>query len=167
MCRYRKTLYQCNHARLSPSPHTVCSTAAAGEGEGARCEVVATHACLTVRAARPCDACAARQAALDRTFAEVRGRLASLRRHLDDAYGGCMRAVDEAGLGDEDGEGKGEMTVTTRVGGRGEGDEKQTVVAMVRGVEGQKQQQDPPADPVEAFLRMKRAEKHSHLMMLG
>lgn len=88
--------------------------------------------------------------------------MAGLRRHLDEAYGECLRHVD--GVGADGPGGKAEKEKENRIeigeGPKGRGKGKRD--------EGGKKGEDAVADdPVAAFLKMKRNEKYAHLMMLG
>ncbi|KAI0398972.1 hypothetical protein F4802DRAFT_83279 [Xylaria palmicola] len=153
MCRYRKSIFQCNCTQLSPEALTLCAVQQAYLAGGATepCGLVTSHTCATVRVPRLCGTCGAKKAALDRTFAEVKRRMAGLRRHLDESYGDCMKHMDES-FGERKGKGK------------GKGKEKKT--EKEKGETATKAETEP-VDPVEAFLRKKRAEKHANLMMLG
>ncbi|KAI0802141.1 hypothetical protein GGR55DRAFT_667021 [Xylaria sp. FL0064] len=110
MCRYRRSMWSCNHSQLSAEPHATYST---------------------IRIARLCGCCGTKKASLDKQFSDVKARMATLKQHLDEKYGDCVKHVNEAGLELNDGEN------TKKV------------------------------DPIAEFLRMKRNEKYSNLMMLG
>ncbi|KAI1184536.1 hypothetical protein F5B17DRAFT_78405 [Nemania serpens] len=161
MCRYRQSIFTCNHTQPSPSRIITCSTQQAFESgrSSSPCGVAKTHACTTIRVPKLCEPCAAQKARLDSRFSDVRTRMAGLRRHLDEAYGECLRHVDGVG---EEGVGKGKEK-------KNEKNESEIREAMKgcgkEGKEGDEVVVDE--DPVEAFLKMKRNEKYSHLMMLG
>lgn len=146
MCRYRKTLFLCNHSALSSAPQIPCATHLAHTSSpltSPPCTTASTHACSTVRVSRLCGSCSDKKQSTDRRLSEVKVRIAGLRDRLSEVYGDCARHLDEVGVEVEGVHGKS--------GSEG-------------GSEGMKEEEE---DPVQAFLRKKRAEKDSHLMMLG
>ncbi|KAI1813705.1 hypothetical protein GGS20DRAFT_463738 [Poronia punctata] len=155
MCLYRKSVFSCNHSQIASTPLSLCcaaqnqssSSSSSSQQQEKMCEEVQTHGRSTIRIARPCDICRAKKDASDEIFEEVKRRMAVLREHLEGSYGECLKLVGEAGVKVEE-----EMPVVKKkkVEGESEGEG-----------EGEKK------DPVAEFLRMKRSEKHSHLMMLG
>ncbi|KAI1111815.1 hypothetical protein F5Y14DRAFT_464302 [Nemania sp. NC0429] len=153
MCRFRQSIFTCNHTQPSPSRIISCPTQQAYEAGKfpSPCGVAKTHACTTIRAERLCDSCAARKERLDNRFSDVRTRIAGLRKHLGEAYGECLKHVDGV---DGAGQGKG-------ASGSGKSGEKR------EGEAAKGQDEKAVDDPVEAFLKMKRNEKYAHLMMLG
>ncbi|KAI2623658.1 hypothetical protein GGS21DRAFT_533606 [Xylaria nigripes] len=145
MCRYRKSIFLCNHSQFPAEPLSICP-----EQQGylagtvaQPCKVVSTHGCSTIRISRLCQCCHIKQVSLDTTFMNLKGKISELRQHLDEAYGDCIKHVDEAGLEPE----------------KKPSDAKEDPKAKKEG--------DKEIDPVVAFLKMKRNEKYSHLMMLG
>lgn len=142
MCRYRKSIFLCNHSQLSAEPHTICAAQRdymSGRSAEA-CDEINTHTRTTLRISKLCDRCGTKKATLDRRLSDVKTKMAELRQHLTEAYGDCVKHVYEAGL---------EPGVKMED-------------AKSAGDAGPKK-----SDPVEEFLRMKRTEEHSHLMMLG
>ncbi|KAI3332248.1 hypothetical protein HD806DRAFT_546400 [Xylariaceae sp. AK1471] len=145
MCRYRKSLFLCNHSQLSQEPFIICAAQRDYlSGTAAEpCDTVKTHSCSTIRVPRLCEHCENKKITTEQRFTDVKTKMAELRQHLDRMYGDCMKHVEGAGLEPEakpsDGDG----------GGKEEEDRKEEF------------------DPVEEFLRKKMNEKHSHLMMLG
>ncbi|KAH8163507.1 hypothetical protein CIB48_g4745 [Xylaria polymorpha] len=121
MCRYRRSIYSCNHTQLSTEPFVICSlqkdylSGASTEP----CNVADTHTCSTIRVWSLCPVCE-----------DTRGELD---RRLDEH-------IDEADLKPES-----------------EGDAKSD----------EAKDTDAKLDPVAAFLKAKKNEKYSHLMMLG
>jgi hypothetical protein len=150
MCRYRKSLFLCNHSQLSQEPFIICAAQQDHLSRTAAepCGTIETHGCGTIRVSHLCGYCAAKRITVDRRFENVKVKMADLRRHLDEVYGDCMKHLDEAGLefgtqpGDMEGGGN------SRTGG-GEEERKQS------------------EDPVQEFLSRKMNEKYSHLMMLS
>ncbi|KAI1304836.1 hypothetical protein F5Y03DRAFT_406819 [Xylaria venustula] len=138
MCRYRRSMFLCNHSQLSAAPQWFCSAQrdyVAGKSDQP-CDEVGTHTCSTIRVPQLCVSCGTRKATLDQRLSEVKSKMAELKQHLNESYGECVKHVFEAGL---------ESEVKTK------GDEKDS----------------KKADPVAEFLKMKRSEKHANLMMLG
>jgi hypothetical protein len=148
MCRYRKSLFLCNHSQLCQDPFIICSaqrdfvSGAATEP----CDVIKTHSCSTIRVSRLCEYCEEKKITTDQRFTNVKSRMAALRKHLDKIYGDCVKHVEEAGL---------------------EPVEKSSDVGVLHGRGKEDRERERELDPVEEFLRKKMSEKHSHLMMLG
>ncbi|KAI0451579.1 hypothetical protein F5B21DRAFT_486499 [Xylaria acuta] len=146
MCRYRRSIYLCNHTQLSAEPFITCS-AQRGFISGASsepCDLADSHTCSTIRFWHLCQGCEGKKVALDSRLSELKSKMAELRQHLDETYDNCMKHIDEASLkpaseGDDE---------------KSEGEEE-------------KKKEEEKIDPVAAFLKMKKSEKHSHLMMLG
>ncbi|KAI1426505.1 hypothetical protein F5Y12DRAFT_742427 [Xylaria sp. FL1777] len=103
------------------------------------CDEIKTHTCSTIRVTQLCESCGQRKTTLDRRLSGVKTKMAELRQHLTEAYGDCVKHVYEAGLEEE--------------ANAKDGNERGADVIKI--------------DPIQEFLRMKRNEKHSHLMMLG
>ncbi|KAI0521303.1 hypothetical protein F5B22DRAFT_644028 [Xylaria bambusicola] len=141
MCRYRKSVFQCNHSQVSPRPQKPCQDQLdfiAGK-RTEPCETVTTHISTTVRVPQLCEDCESRKTRIDGKLSNVKTKMNELKRQLSEAYGDCVKHVSESGL-------ESEAKVE---------DEKD-------GSEAEPGQLDP-----EEFLRRVRNEEHSHLMMLG
>ncbi|GAW11945.1 hypothetical protein ANO14919_012980 [Xylariales sp. No.14919] len=145
MCRYRKSIFLCNHTQISAEPHTLCSAQKDyRRGKASEpCDEVSTHTLSTIRIPHLCEGCSTTKTAQDQRLAEVKKKMAELRQHLEQAYGDCMKHVSEAGLLEAKPENEGNQ--------ESEGSTKPNEVG----------------DPVEAFLKMKMNEKYSHLMVLS
>ncbi|KAI0869405.1 hypothetical protein GGS24DRAFT_505788 [Hypoxylon argillaceum] len=144
MCLYRQSIFTCNHTQQHRTPFAPCAAQQAflaGSPVAVQCTVKKTHTYNTVRIGRLCDVCEAKKVALDRQLSDVRAKMGVLREHLDEAYDGCMKQLDEAGIKD------------VKTEGKEKGNEKS--------------ENEDELDPVQAFLKSKRNEKYSHLMMLG
>ncbi|KAI1346466.1 hypothetical protein F5Y01DRAFT_319755 [Xylaria sp. FL0043] len=106
MCRYRRSMWLCNHSQLSAEPHALCAVQRdyiSGERHEP-CYEVNTHTYSTIRIGRLCGRCGTRKASLDKQFSDVKARMATLKQHLDEKYGDCIKHVNEAGLELDDGE---------------------------------------------------------------
>ncbi|KAI0841030.1 hypothetical protein F5Y06DRAFT_294298 [Hypoxylon sp. FL0890] len=104
MCPYRKTVYQCNHSVVSPSPIGICELQRDYES-GQRsdpCNLVQTHGRNNIRVPCLCPNCHQRKKIVDRQFVSVKTRLAELRKELEKKYDQCMTHLDEAGLEPEE-----------------------------------------------------------------
>ncbi|KAI1754044.1 hypothetical protein F4782DRAFT_545382 [Xylaria castorea] len=141
MCRYRRSIYSCNHAQLSAEPFVTCSTQQEymSGANGKPCNVVDSHTCSTIRIRHLCQQCEDKKVTLDSRLSQAKSKMAELRQHLNETYENCMRQIDEAGL-----------KSASEACEKSEGEEEKKAVS-----------------PVEAFLRAKKKEKHAHLMMLG
>ncbi|KAI1171600.1 hypothetical protein F4777DRAFT_593701 [Nemania sp. FL0916] len=137
MCRYRQTLFQCNHTLRAAAPFQICAQQQAEPQQ--YCGEALVHPCSTIRANQACDVCAARKNATDGRLSEVKARIQAMRQHLNITYGECLRHVNEAGVGADAGK-----------------------EVKTEDVKAEKEE-----DPVQAFLKMKRTEKYAHLTMLG
>ncbi|KAI1412159.1 hypothetical protein F5Y13DRAFT_200152 [Hypoxylon sp. FL1857] len=100
MCPYRRTIYQCNHSVVNPSPIGICEFQANYEsGHGSEpCNIVQTHGRNNIRVNHLCPDCYQRKETTDRQFSSVKTRLSKLRKELEKKYGQCMTHLDEAGL---------------------------------------------------------------------
>ncbi|KAI0394747.1 hypothetical protein F5Y17DRAFT_240615 [Xylariaceae sp. FL0594] len=108
MCHYRRFIFTCNHGQISSEPMILCANAKKDTSpfsssspkpeQPTTCEEISTHARSTVRVPRPCDVCARKKAATDAVFADVKARLTDLRKHLEEAYGECLKHMDDAGV---------------------------------------------------------------------
>ncbi|KAI1434709.1 hypothetical protein GGR50DRAFT_390367 [Xylaria sp. CBS 124048] len=145
MCRYRKSIYLCNHSQLAAEPLQICSKQREYTSGlvSEPCQIRLTHLCSTIRVPLLCERCHAKQIPLDQKFATVKEKMSELRRHLEVAYDDCMKHVDEAGL-------KSEAKPTPVI-------KRQQKIKV----------DDKELDPVTQFLKMKMREKYSELMMLG
>ncbi|RWA09560.1 hypothetical protein EKO27_g5545 [Xylaria grammica] len=145
MCRYRKSIFLCNHTQISAEPLTLCSAQKDyGCGKASEpCDAVSTHTLGTIRIPHLCERCSTIKTVQDRRLAEVKEKMAELRQHLEQAYGDCIKHASEAGLpaAKPENEGNPESEGATKLG--------------------------EVDDPVEAFLKMKMNEKYSHLMVLS
>ncbi|KAI1819984.1 hypothetical protein F4861DRAFT_534033 [Xylaria intraflava] len=164
MCRYRKSVFLCNHTQLSAEPLSLCLAQQKYLSGlvSEPCSVVNTHGCSTIRLSKDCEPCTIKYASLDKTLSALKEKIAELRQHLDDAYGCCMKHVDEAGLKpeakpDTKPEAKPDAKPDAKPGGKEEAQENPKT-------EGDGEEE---VDPVARFLKMKMNEKYSHLMMLG
>ncbi|KAI1142158.1 hypothetical protein F5Y05DRAFT_369941 [Hypoxylon sp. FL0543] len=104
MCPYRKTIYQCNHSTVNPSPIGICQSQADYES-GQRlypCNRVYTHGRNNIKVSTLCPNCHQRKETTDRQFVSVKTRLSELRAELEKKYGRCMAHLDEAGLEPEE-----------------------------------------------------------------
>ncbi|RYC60037.1 hypothetical protein CHU98_g6155 [Xylaria longipes] len=141
MCRYRRSIYSCNHIHLSSEPFLTCS-AQQDYISGAStepCNIAETHTCSTVRQWYLCKFCEDKKTTLDGRLSEIKSKMTELRQHLDETYDNVMKNIDEARLKPES---EGDATSE-------EAEEKKAL------------------DPVQAFLKAKKSEKHSQFMMLG
>ncbi|KAI1269277.1 hypothetical protein F5Y18DRAFT_415069 [Xylariaceae sp. FL1019] len=171
MCRYRKSLFICNHAQIAPERMITCALQKDFQnGEIANgCEVVETHPRNTIRVSTLCANCSAKKDTTDATFKEIKEKMAIMRKHLDESYDGCMKALDEVGLEPErKPENKPESKPEDISESKPES-KLEEVVPCADGVgsEPEKTDDSEDSDPVKAFLRRKMTEEHSHLMMLG
>ncbi|KAI1128587.1 hypothetical protein F5Y10DRAFT_291859 [Nemania abortiva] len=139
MCRYRKSIFLCNHTRQSTAPFVTCHLQQdylAGSVSDP-CETVSTHSCSTIRLPQLCPSCKARKGVADKRLSNVRAKIAEIRQQLEDKYGDNWKCIDEAGI-KMDG-----VEELSKKGGDGKGDKK--------------------LDPVQEFLRSKRNEKYHML----
>ncbi|KAI0966873.1 hypothetical protein F4678DRAFT_447597 [Xylaria arbuscula] len=138
MCRYRRSMFLCNHSQLSAAPQWFCSAHrdyVSGKSTEP-CDEVGTHTCSTIRVSQLCTNCRTRKATLDRRLSGVKSKMAELKQHMNESYGECIKHVYDDGIDSEV---------------KAKGDEKDA----------------KKVDPVAEFLKMKRSEKHANLMMLG
>ncbi|OTA97310.1 hypothetical protein M434DRAFT_26888 [Hypoxylon sp. CO27-5] len=104
MCPYRKTIYQCNHSVVNPSPMGLCELQVRFHS-GRRsepCNTVQTHGRNNIKIASLCPDCQQRKENMDRQFVSVKARLAELRKELEKKYDLCQSHMDEAGLESEE-----------------------------------------------------------------
>ncbi|KAI1327105.1 hypothetical protein F5Y16DRAFT_399654 [Xylariaceae sp. FL0255] len=142
MCRYRKSIFLCNHAQVSAEPLIVCEVQSQYLASSPfpivePCDITETHARNTIRVTTLCAECEKRNTNVEQRFLDVKKKMAELRVHLNEAYDHCMTHLDEAGLTAEE-------------------KEKES-----------REEEKDEDDPIKAFLKKKMTEKHSHLMMLG
>ncbi|KAI1379398.1 hypothetical protein F4677DRAFT_408868 [Hypoxylon crocopeplum] len=100
MCPHRKTVYQCNHSVVSRAPIQTCQ-AQRDYQSGRRslpCYKVTTHGRSSIRVSILCPYCHDRKAKLEKSFDNVKSRIATLRGHLEETYGQCLSHLDEAGV---------------------------------------------------------------------
>ncbi|KAI0543980.1 hypothetical protein F4679DRAFT_66138 [Xylaria curta] len=98
MCRYRRSIYLCNHTQLSAEPFVICS-AQQDYISGATsqpCEIAQIHTCSTIRVRQLCQQCDDKKVAQDSRISEVKSKMAGLRQHLNEKYDDCMKHIDEA-----------------------------------------------------------------------
>ncbi|KAI0152224.1 hypothetical protein F4776DRAFT_669979 [Hypoxylon sp. NC0597] len=135
MCPYRKTIYQCNHTVVSPSPIGICEFQVEYDS-GQRsepCNIVQTHGRNSIKIAHQCSDCQQRKQKMDKQFVSVKTRIAELRKELEKKYDLCKSHMDEVGVEPEE---KPSSMVST----------------------------DTP-DPTQEFLTKKMQEEDAHLMM--
>ncbi|KAI0183421.1 hypothetical protein EV127DRAFT_489881 [Xylaria flabelliformis] len=97
MCRYRRSIYLCNHTQLSAEPFVLCSTQQdyiSGK-ISEPCDMAQIHTCTTIRVRQLCQQCDDKKAATDSRISEVKSKMAELRQHLNEKYADCMKHIDE------------------------------------------------------------------------
>jgi len=109
---------------------------------------------------------------MDERFRDVKSKMAELRQHLEEAYGECLKHVEEAGLlstSPTPSSSSFSSSLSSSLGGEG----KKNHHCLENGRGGinssseRNGDEEAVLDPVAAFLKMKMNEEHSHLMMLG
>ncbi|KAI0151744.1 hypothetical protein GGR57DRAFT_503673 [Xylariaceae sp. FL1272] len=155
MCRYRKSLFLCNHAQIAPERLTPCAVQKDFQAGLTcdSCDTIETHPRNTIRVCRLCGNCGDKKGTTDARFKEIKEKMAIMRKHLDESYDGCMKALDEVGLEPESKPDSTPEIIVTPADEEGHVEDKQKEVKEI--------------DPVKEFLRKKMTEEHSHLMMLG
>ncbi|KAI0020591.1 hypothetical protein F4780DRAFT_366875 [Xylariomycetidae sp. FL0641] len=143
MCKYRKSLYACNHAQVCSEPFIACQAQKDHlSGESSEpCDIVETHGRSTIKISKMCAYCEEKKVTLDQQFDHVKGRMADLRKQLEKSYENCMKHLDDVGL---------------------EPEKKPDSVGST-----EQSSEEEELDPVQAFLKKKMADPDSHLMMLG
>ncbi|KAI0204896.1 hypothetical protein F4808DRAFT_456640 [Astrocystis sublimbata] len=146
MCRYRKSMYSCNHSIVSAEPFTLCPIQKDYiSGKSAEpCDMVQTHLCSTIRISKPCESCGKARDTLNTRLSDAKKKMAELRQRL-----GLSEATSSSNQSEGDGDDK---------KSEGEGSDKEKEKEL---------EKEKEVDPVHAFLERKKTEKHAHLMMLG
>ena len=137
MCRYRKSIFLCNHSQVFAHPQKACQDQLDFlEGKNVTpCTKVFTPLSTTVRVQSLCEQCKSRKTEIDGKLSGVKSKMNELKQQLSAAYGDCVKHVYESGLESQ-------------------------------GVDEKDEECPGKLDP-EEFLRRKRAEDDAHLMMLG
>ncbi|KAI5926131.1 hypothetical protein F4810DRAFT_579622 [Camillea tinctor] len=161
MCRYRKSLYMCNHSQISAEPMAACQAQREYTSGTAKepCDRVETHPRDTIRVGLLCPPCRDKKSTLDKQLDVVKSRMAELRKYLDESYGDCMKHLDEAGLEPEEKPSNGKSTTTTTTA--------ETRKGKGKGKDPEPAKEEKAVDPVQEFLRKKMMDTDAHLMMLS
>ncbi|KAI0098996.1 hypothetical protein GGR51DRAFT_536466 [Nemania sp. FL0031] len=99
MCRYRRSIFRCNHTLRPSEPFLTCPMQKeylAGL-VSTPCDIVDTHRCSTIRFDRMCPRCESSKRKLDKRLSDVRSRIAGLRQHMQEAYGDRLKVEEGTG----------------------------------------------------------------------
>ncbi|KAI1476365.1 hypothetical protein F4774DRAFT_428102 [Daldinia eschscholtzii] len=162
MCHHRKTIYQCNHVVIDPSPLRACKARRNYESglSPEPCDVVETHGLSNLKVPRLCPPCHDKKSSLDSQLVRVKSLIADLKRELSESYGKCVLHMDDAGLESE--KKQDDSSSKSEEGAAVEPDSTEVDPDEIM------EKIDPiDIDPIEEFLRKKKQESDAHLMMIS
>ncbi|KAI8957231.1 hypothetical protein F5Y11DRAFT_361005 [Daldinia sp. FL1419] len=157
MCHHRKTIYECNHTIVDPTPLRACEAQRDYESGSSSdpCDITDTHGRSNVKIPQLCKACHDKKSTLDSRLSQAKLLIEDLKKQLSESYSKCVSHVDDAGLESEKEETPPEVA-----------EKEETTVEPVSTEAAPEEETERP-DPVAEFLKKKMQESYAHLMMIS